>query len=72
MRRRCEASSAPATFLPVQLAGGDNNGSEDTPPDPASEAFLVEISLRNGRSIRAAADLPAPQLTRLIQIVETA
>jgi transposase len=72
MRRRCEASSAPATFLPVQLAGGGNSGSEDTPPDPAPDVPLVEISLRNGRSIRAAADLPAPQLTRLIRIVETA
>jgi transposase len=71
MRRRCEASSA-LTFLPVQLADGASRGSEDTPPDPASDVPLVEISLRNGRSIRAAANLPAPQLTRLIRIVETA
>jgi transposase len=73
MRRRCEAaSSAPATFLPVQLADGGNSRPEDTPPDPAPDVALVEISLRNGRSIRAAATLPAPQLTRLIRIVETA
>jgi transposase len=72
MRRRCEASSPPATFLPVQLADGGNSRSEDTPPDPAPDAALVEISLRNGRSIRAAANLPAPQLARLIRIVETA
>jgi transposase len=72
MRRRCEASSAPTAFLPVQLADGSNGGSEDTPPDPASDAALVEISLRNGRSIRAAANLSAPQLARLIRIVETA
>jgi transposase len=72
MRRRCEASSAPATFLPVQLAGGASSGSEDTPPDPAPDVVLVEISLRNGRSIRTAANLSAPQLARLIRIVETA
>jgi transposase len=72
MRRKCEASSAPAAFLPVQLADGGNGGSEDTPPDPAPEVPLVEISLRNGRSIRAAANLPAPQLARLIRIVEAA
>jgi transposase len=72
MRRRCEASPAPATFLPVQLADGGNRKSEDTPPDPAPDVPLVEISFRNGRSIRAAADLPAPQLARLIRIVETA
>ena len=72
MRRRCEASSAPAAFLPVQLTDGASRGSEDTPPDPAPDVPLVEISLRNGRCIRAAADLPAPQLARLIRIVETA
>ena len=72
MRRRCEAPSAPATFLPVQLADGDDRRSEDTQPDPPPDVALVEISLRNGRSIRAAANLPAPQLARLIRIVETA
>jgi transposase len=72
MRRRCEASSASATFLPVQLADGGNSRSEDTPPDPAPDVPLIEISLRNGRCIRAAANLPALQLTRLIRIVETA
>lgn len=72
MRRKCEASSAPAAFLPVQLADGASRRSEDTRPDPAPDVPLVEISLRNGRSIRAAANLPAPQLARLIRIVETA
>jgi transposase len=72
MRRRCEAPSAPATFLPVQLADGDNHRSEDAPPDHAPDVPLVEISLRNGRSIRAVANLPAQQLARLIRIVETA
>jgi transposase len=72
MRRKCEASSAPTAFLPVQLADGGNGGPEDTPPDHAPDVPLVEISLRNGRSIRAAANLPAPQLARLIRIVETA
>jgi transposase len=72
MRRRCEVSSAPAAFLPVQLTNGGLSRSEDTPPDPApNEVALVEISLRNCRSIRAAAVLPAPQLARLIRIVET-
>jgi transposase len=72
MRRRCEASLAPATFLPVQLAAGDNNGSEDTPPAPTPDVPCVDISLRNGRTIRARVDLAEPLLMRLIRIAETA
>jgi transposase len=71
MRRRCEASRQEATFLPVQLAvGGD--GSDNKPEDPDAGAPSVEIGLRNGRTIRTAADLPEPLLTRLIRIAEAA
>lgn len=71
MRRKCEASRKDATFLPVHLTGS-GDGPEDKPEDPDAGAPGVEIGLRNGRTIRTAADLPEPLLTRLIRIAEAA
>jgi transposase len=56
MRRRCEASSAPGTFLPVQLADGASSGSEDTLPDPVPAG-------RSSRSAFAMAEAFAPRRT---------
>ena len=63
--------SAPAVFLPVELAG-DAPASDGAAEPAATSGQRIEIGLRNGRTLRVAADLPEAVLARLIRIAETA
>ncbi|ANY83205.1 hypothetical protein BB934_28050 (plasmid) [Microvirga ossetica] len=57
-------------FLPVELAAAPPQGGTSN-AFPANERH-VEIGLRNGRIVRAAADLPENLLMRAIRIAESA
>lgn len=69
MRRKFAASQEPPKLLPVELSEGDP---VDAASAPARQAPLVAIELRNGRTVRAAADLPEPLLMRVIRVAEQA
>lgn len=69
VRRKREADDAPR-FLSVELHGGDVDASAGAASCQAQR--LVEIGLRNGRTIRIASELDDDFLARIIRITETA
>ena len=60
-------------FIPVELTGHEKHA--DRAGTVSSHGFdrahRVEIKLRNGRSLRVAADIPEPILQRMMRIAET-
>jgi transposase len=69
MRRKREAEDAPR-FLAVGLHGGQVGASAGA--IASHDRRLVEIGLRNGRTIRIASELDDGFLARIIRIAETA
>ncbi|SEC57905.1 transposase [Rhizobiales bacterium GAS191] len=63
-------SDARCVFVPVDVAG-DEAHRDIIGAGPGTErAHRVEIGLRNGRSVRVAADVPEAILHRIIRIAE--
>lgn len=68
-RLKRAASREETTFLPVEIA---EPGPAKAANGAASQERAIEIGLRNGRTVRAAADLAEDLLMRAIRIAETA
>lgn len=69
MRRKGLAAVEAPQFLPVELSQLSDGGTGNT--SPVSERG-IEIGLRNGRIVRAPADMPENLLMRVIRIAENA
>ena len=72
-RKTFSAFDAPMTFVPVHVidgAGVDRGARGGEPRRAATGAQVVEISLRNGRSLKAPADIDPRMLSSLIACVE--
>ena len=68
-KKRLLPASGGMAFLPVDLSSLENGSAgTDIPAAPA----LVEVRLRNGRSLHFDVTLDGAILARLIQVVETA
>ena len=74
--RKKFAGTKPAPiFLPVSVVEGNASAALKAPVDTPCElaaAIIVEISLRNGRSLKVPANLDRGTLTSLIACVEAA
>ncbi len=68
-RRRHAASREETKFLPVEVA---EPRLATTASEPSPQDRTIEIGLRNGRTVRAAADMAEDLLMRAIRIAETA
>lgn len=72
-RKTFSAFDAPMTFVPVHVIDGpgvDRGARGGEPRRAATGAQVVEILLRNGRSLKAPADIDPRMLSSLIACVE--
>jgi transposase len=74
-RQTFSASDALTTFVPVNVVereGGGLTVGAHGPGPSMTRTAMIEISLRNGRSLKAPADIDRRTLTSLIVCVEAA